>query len=195
MPALSPERLRARREEILLAALRCFGRQGYEATSMRDLSSEAGVSIGGLYTHFESKEAVLQGVASLFRERERDALKERTPTAPSSMSALVDELWVQYDTAYTSNRDALKTDILLLGEAIRLPPLRDVLSERDRQNIRYTETSAEAVEELRDDARQIAILLTAFSYGIAILDAFHDDVEPSECFETLRRMLSVEADQ
>ncbi|MEO1658064.1 MAG: TetR/AcrR family transcriptional regulator [Pseudomonadota bacterium] len=189
MPTLSPERLKERQEEILLAALRCFGRKGYEATSMRDLSAEAGVSIGGLYAHFDSKEAVLKGVARLFREREREALAQRQPASPSSIGELIDELWVQYDTAYTSNPDALKTDVLLLGEAIRLEPLREVLSDRDRQNMRYTETSAEAVSDLKDNARQISVLLTAFSYGIAILDAFHDDVAPSDCFDALRVLL------
>lgn len=50
------------RKNLLEAAVRLFARQGYAATSIRALASEAGVSLGLLYFYFPSKEAVLEAL-------------------------------------------------------------------------------------------------------------------------------------
>jgi len=42
------------------AALELFSTQGYGATSMRQISETSGVSLGNLYHHFGSKEAIFQ---------------------------------------------------------------------------------------------------------------------------------------
>lgn len=42
------------------AALELFSTQGYGATSMRQISQKAGVSLGNLYHHFGSKETIYQ---------------------------------------------------------------------------------------------------------------------------------------
>lgn len=49
-------------EKLLRAAVRLFAKQGYAATSIRALASEAGVSLGLLYHYFPSKEAVLEAL-------------------------------------------------------------------------------------------------------------------------------------
>jgi TetR/AcrR family transcriptional regulator, cholesterol catabolism regulator len=45
-----------RREHIILAASRHFARNGFDATSMRDIAEDAGILAGSLYHHFNSKE-------------------------------------------------------------------------------------------------------------------------------------------
>ena len=55
----------AERSEVAIAraretALQLFSRQGYGATSMRQISAESGLSVGNLYHHFGSKEAIFQ---------------------------------------------------------------------------------------------------------------------------------------
>lgn len=47
-----------RREQILQAALECFGRSGFHATTMAEISVHAGVSKGTPYLYFASKEAL-----------------------------------------------------------------------------------------------------------------------------------------
>jgi AcrR family transcriptional regulator len=47
-------------ERILLAALRCFVEKGYHGTSVRDIATQAGLSVPGLYHHFPSKTALLE---------------------------------------------------------------------------------------------------------------------------------------
>ncbi len=57
-----PVRADARAKEIQEAALRCFVRTGFRASSMRDIAGEAGVSLGLLYRYFDNKAAII-GIA------------------------------------------------------------------------------------------------------------------------------------
>jgi len=50
------------RQAILEAAYRLFVEQGYHATSMRQIAQGAGVALGGIYNHFESKEQIFDQV-------------------------------------------------------------------------------------------------------------------------------------
>ena len=44
-----------RRKEILDAAMRCYSKKGYHATTMDDITRESGLTKGGIYWHFKSK--------------------------------------------------------------------------------------------------------------------------------------------
>lgn len=48
------------REVIVETALRLFRERGYEATTMRAIAAEAGVSVGNAYYYFASKEILVQ---------------------------------------------------------------------------------------------------------------------------------------
>jgi len=61
-----------RREEILAAAQRCFARSGFHQSSMQEICAEAGISPGGLYRYFPSKEAIIAAIA----ERDRADVAE-----------------------------------------------------------------------------------------------------------------------
>lgn len=67
---------RARRREILLAALNAFAEQGFRATSMREIAEMVGLSQAGLLHHFSSKNELLEEVLRL-RDEEQRAFNER----------------------------------------------------------------------------------------------------------------------
>ena len=46
--------------KVLKASLSLFSRQGYRATSMRQIATRCRLSVGNLYHHFGSKEAIFQ---------------------------------------------------------------------------------------------------------------------------------------
>lgn len=73
MPKLKPDTQRARRENILDSAEKCFARSGFHATSMQDICREADVSPGALYVYFNSKEDLIAGLA----ERNRQEFQAR----------------------------------------------------------------------------------------------------------------------
>jgi AcrR family transcriptional regulator len=56
MPKIAEATRSARREQILTAALTCFARTGYNATTMGDVAAQAGLSKGTPYLYFAGKE-------------------------------------------------------------------------------------------------------------------------------------------
>jgi AcrR family transcriptional regulator len=58
MPAKSDQT----RQSILDSAYELFLSQGYSATSMRQIASQAGLALGGIYNHFASKDEIFQEV-------------------------------------------------------------------------------------------------------------------------------------
>jgi len=63
MPKVTPQYRDARRDQILSAARRCFLQNGFHATSMQDLFTEAGLSSGAVYGYFASKDDVIIAIA------------------------------------------------------------------------------------------------------------------------------------
>ena len=55
----SPRHSEAKLQHILLCAAQTFAEQGFEGTSMRDISRATGVSLSGLYYYFASKQKLL----------------------------------------------------------------------------------------------------------------------------------------
>lgn len=55
------------RRLVLDAALRLFSRQGYRATSVRDIADAAKVSTGNLYHHFPDKESIFRTLMEEYR--------------------------------------------------------------------------------------------------------------------------------
>jgi len=62
MPKISVEHGQHQREKILKAAAECFCQRGYHPTTIQDVCEAAGLSKGGLYTYFQSKEELLSAV-------------------------------------------------------------------------------------------------------------------------------------
>ena len=60
-PAETEPKSARTRSSIIDAALRLFRERGYDATTMRAIATEAGVSVGNAYYYFESKEQLIQG--------------------------------------------------------------------------------------------------------------------------------------
>lgn len=60
------ERSERSRTALLEAALALFSRQGYRATSVRDIADGAGTSTGSVYHHFRDKEAIFQTLLDQF---------------------------------------------------------------------------------------------------------------------------------
>lgn len=50
------------RRAILDGAYRLVIRQGYAATSMREIAAQSNVALGGIYNHFGSKEAIFRAI-------------------------------------------------------------------------------------------------------------------------------------
>jgi len=63
VPKVSPDRLEARRQQILAGARACFARYGYEGATVRRLEEETGLSRGAIFHHFRDKDSLFLAVA------------------------------------------------------------------------------------------------------------------------------------
>ena len=100
-----------RRHELLGAAAKLFRRQGFAATTTRDIAAAAGMQSGSPFYHFESKNALLYAV---MEEGMQSAIARQTAAlqdmAQADAAALVDDgaekfkLAVPHEDCPVSNR-------------------------------------------------------------------------------------------
>jgi AcrR family transcriptional regulator len=110
---------------ILRAAVRVFAAEGYEATRVGDIASEAGVAYGLVYHYFGSKEAVLEAV---FREQWGRLLAAVGLAAETGDDA-GEQLELVVKIVLRSWRDDPDLVRLLVREITRSPHIQDELDE------------------------------------------------------------------
>jgi AcrR family transcriptional regulator len=66
MPKLSQKAIEQKKSVIEEAARELFIKQGFHATSMRDISKTADVSLGNLYNYYETKEAIFESIINAY---------------------------------------------------------------------------------------------------------------------------------
>lgn len=123
MPRVSAEHLAARRQQILDAARRCFVTDGFHATSMQQVISEAGLSVGAVYRYFPSKSDLIAGIAE---QLAADILGQLKSIADAPERSLVDVMdgAVGIVDANTGPEGALPIAVQVWAEAQRDPTLQ-----------------------------------------------------------------------
>ena len=56
------------KEKILLAALRLFANDGYEAVSVSEIAGELGITKGALYKHYKNKKDIFDSIVKRMEE-------------------------------------------------------------------------------------------------------------------------------
>jgi AcrR family transcriptional regulator len=90
---------RATRAKLLAAAEECFGAYGYAATSVSEIVRQAGVSQGGFYVYFETKEEIFAALIREMAEEVRRVLSERISAAETRVEAEVQGVRAFFDWA------------------------------------------------------------------------------------------------
>jgi AcrR family transcriptional regulator len=112
-----------RRAQMVAVARHLFVTNGYEATSMQQVVSEAGTSIGNCYFYFHNKEELLKAVieeVNIEIGHEIDAAIAQAPIGPRRLAAAIDA----GVRALLSHAAVMK---LVLAQAAN-PALRDTMS-------------------------------------------------------------------
>ncbi|HEY2008929.1 MAG TPA: TetR/AcrR family transcriptional regulator [Rhizomicrobium sp.] len=65
MRKVNPVKHEEKRREILIAAQRCFARDGFQGASTSEICKEAKISPGHLYHYFASKEDIIKAIAKM----------------------------------------------------------------------------------------------------------------------------------
>jgi AcrR family transcriptional regulator len=175
MPKISPAQEQQRRHQILDAAMACFARQGYHATSMDDVVRESGLSVGAIYTYFPSKEDLFLALAES-RAQESLSYMNALFRSPGSMQAKSAEA-IDYFFRMLSDealQPLARVGVEFLGESVkseRIKERQDRRCEMIRQFYQWLLSDAKATGEIRSDVDldAAAELLMALNEGIVLL--------------------------
>jgi AcrR family transcriptional regulator len=122
VPRLTDARKELRRAQIAEAAVRCFGRNGMERTSIADITAESGLSAGSIYAHYRNKAELVQASARAVLAERAAVIGEwaagDTPPDP-------DELLARLITA--KDPAAARVAVQTWGEATTDPAIRAIV--------------------------------------------------------------------
>ncbi len=171
------------RERLLDAGERLFMAHGYEGTSMRQITGEAGVNLAAVNYHFGSKEALMQEVFRrrldwLNEERMRvlDQMEAEADGKPLKPSQIVDGFFGTLLRMAGDEKRGGVTFLRLLGRTLTEPSefIRAFLAHEYKEVMdRYKEALFRALPDVpkAEIVWRFHFMLGATSYAIAGTDA------------------------
>ena len=195
MPRVDETYLDARRREILAAAHRCFARNGFQETTMRDVAEEVGLSVGALYRYFDGKKGLIEALAGWGGFQKRSLIEELEPAAGiEGLAALVARLLASLTDPDEADR-AVRFDVRMWGEALGRaelePTVRDSLAQFRGLVADYV-AGAQASGRVRDDldADTVARLLLSLLTGLELQLAFEPGLDREAYERGVRTLLT-----
>ena len=131
----------AKRDEIIDAATRRFGRYGYENTKWADIAADVGVGPTALYHYFESKQhclfVILGQAMTDFRARfERLAGGDRRHPADGGQDYLTTLVAVLQDCFRLTEHDIQRNRVVVAEQGLLMNPRESPREEQSRQAAR-----------------------------------------------------------
>ena len=160
----------ARRDQLIKATIKCIAKQGLSATTMLDITREAGLSLGIVNLHFESKEKLLietlRQVTTEYKDGLSKIFEDESKSTVEKVLAHVD-----YDfSRKILNRNKLAVWFAFWGEAKSRPTYSRICSSHDRELAGdLTKLFQDLIDEggyRRVDARRTATGYTALADGL-----------------------------
>ncbi len=87
MRKIDPAKQQAKRQQIVEAAIVCFAKRGFHATSTAQICAQAGMSPGNLFHYFPTKDSIIHAIAELDRHETTLALAQ-IADAPNVVTGL-----------------------------------------------------------------------------------------------------------
>ncbi len=196
MPKVPDSHRQERRDQILRAAWRCYERQGFQRTSVRDICEEADLSIGAVYSYFDGKEEILEAVAEEAWS-DSEALIEKLAGASSAREAtrrFLETVLPPLDTE--AGRRSARVDLRIRTEALDIDHLRargveqiGAWREGLAEQLKRTEGGERAAEEAEGASLEdVAEVLLALLVGAQTLAALDPDSEPASVLRGMRAL-------
>lgn len=127
VPKVSDEYRAARRDQILAAAATRFAADGFHRTSMQDVIAATGLSSGGVYRYFRSKDEIIRAISldvmGAVQELVREALRTHQPI-PDLVAGLPRAI-----ARLKQADDRMRLAVQAWGEALRNPELATAMQD------------------------------------------------------------------
>lgn len=156
-----------RQDRIMLAARRLFTEHGYEATTLRQIATAAGVGLGTLFNYIADKRDLIY----LIFNEEMDSVTERSLAAPRPWQTFTEKVLSITEHHYRFFGSEPRLARILLSEIVLQSPgfhLERYRNTRDRliKGIESLVESAQQAGELRkDEAAGFIALQLYFTYA------------------------------
>ena len=177
-----PSRKEATHERIVEAAARAIRRSGYSGTGVADIMKEAGLTHGGFYAHFESRDAMLAEAADRAGAESVAKLERVAAAAPreKALQALI--------RAYLSKEhlEGVETGCPMAALGSEMP--RQAPKVRRAATRRAKETIDLVARQLPDwgkpNAHEQALATLSTMVGALVLARAVDDPKLSDAFRS-----------
>lgn len=184
------------RVRIIEQAASLFNRQGYAGVSVSDIMAATGLEKGGIYRHFESKEALaleaLDHAVAIMAERFRSAIREHR-AAPDRLRAIIGVFQsVATDPPVPGGCPVMNTAIDADDGNPLLRARARAAMDRLREMVRRTAESGVARGELRADTDPdtlATVLISTIEGGIVMSGLYDDPVHAKRTAEHLERWI------
>ena len=163
--------MKTKRQEIINAAIALISKQGYKATTMRQISKECGIKTGGLYHYIDSKEQIILEIQTTFMDSILETIKQNS-SQPSAQKKLERALRSIADII-AHNHKAWK---IIYAEIDFFPPSKREKILRKSQDLEI------AIEEIINEGKRTGELRQVNSKIVtsSILGAFNNISQWSE---------------
>jgi AcrR family transcriptional regulator len=182
------ERRTATRERLIDAATKVVARRGFHAATVDEIASEAGFSVGALYSNFAGKDdlfmAVFDGHLRWYEERLAAAAETSDPG----------RAFTEWMDSLTEDREQLLIFIEFWAYAVRKPKLRRTFAARLAE---IRTAMAEAIEqraeatgnELALPAETLALVLLAVGRGLGLEKLVDPDAVDDAVADTIASLI------
>jgi TetR/AcrR family transcriptional repressor of nem operon len=180
MKRAAPKRKEVTHERIVEAAARAIRRSGYSGTGVADIMKDAGLTHGGFYAHFDSREAMLAEAAD-HAGAEGVALFERIAAEAPPQQGLDAMLRTYLSKKHVENAEFGCAAAALCSEMPRqAPEVRRAATRRIKEMIDLVARQSPAWGQ--PGAHQNALVTLATAVGAVVLARAVDDPKLSEAF-------------
>jgi TetR/AcrR family transcriptional repressor of nem operon len=171
----SSKRKRATHERIVEVAARAIRRSGYSGAGVADIMKEAGLTHGGFYAHFASREAMLAEAADR-AGAESIAVAESVVASAPPDKALEAMVRSYLSKAHFENAE-VGCPIASLGSEMprQAPEVRHAATRRIKEMIEVV--ARQLPEKSESDAYEHALVIMATMVGTLVLARAVDDQE------------------
>jgi TetR/AcrR family transcriptional regulator, transcriptional repressor for nem operon len=182
---------RKNHERILRTASKRFREKGLDGVGIADLMKDVGLTVGGFYKHFDSRDdLVVEALRSALGSRRRRAEAAVSGGPPLTYAKLVDDYLSEVHRDHPGTGCAIAA---LVGEIARSGKrTRTLLTEEIRKNFQLIADLTPGKDQ--GSARSRAILTCSALVGaIELARAVSDEALSSEILKTVGELLKEEA--
>lgn len=183
--------VKARRQQILDAAIECARRSGFHGARMAEIAQAAGLSVGQIYRYFENKEAIIAAIVAQDVAEAREKFSRLEQSGEPLKEALLNGCSEAVDRNYDPERTALMLEVL--AEAARNPQVAATVRAADAEERAFRLNVLKQVAPPDCSDRELAArgeVLSMLFEGMAVRGVNNPESDRAAISEVLRSVLS-----